>query len=123
MKKLIALILILVITSFIVVTNDSTPLTPEMAIEKSQKNTSENEKWEYIKDRLFDGETDWVYKMEGPILIDIVNASKQDSLAVEETIKQLRAILPHKTIDYFKNFTGESFEDLHKILISEVGKN
>lgn len=74
MKKLIALILILVITSFVVVSKKDTSLEMEIAIEKSGNINdvvyvkppnfkSEKYKWEYIKDRLFDGETEHVYKI------------------------------------------------------------
>lgn len=112
MKKLIALILILVITSFIVVSNEEDPLIVKISNDKIFHPNPKNKNWEYVKDRLFDGETEKVYKLEGPILIDLSNATRQDSLAVEETINELRTILPHKTIDYFKNFVGKSFEDI-----------
>jgi two-component system LytT family sensor kinase len=110
MKKLIALILILVITSFVVVSKDSKPLNFNIAKEKTESPNSKNKNWEYVKDRLFDGQTEKVYKIEGPILVVLNKASKQDSLAVHKIMKELRTILPHKTIDYFNNFTGMSFE-------------
>lgn len=67
MKKLIALILILVITSFVVVSKDSTPLNMEISFNKNGNPNdivfvkapdvkSEKYKWEFVKDRLFDGE-------------------------------------------------------------------
>jgi two-component system LytT family sensor kinase len=110
MKKLIALILILVITSFVVVSKDSKPLNFNIAKETTESPNSKNKNWEYVKDRLFDGQTEKVYKIEGPILVVLNKASKQDSLAVHKIMKELRTILPHKTIDYFNNFTGMSFE-------------
>lgn len=121
MKKLIALILILIFTSFIVVSKKDTSLEMEIAIEKSGNINdvvyvkppdfkSEKYKWEYIKDRLFDGETEHVYKIRGPILISLKNASRQDSLIIKEIIQDLRTIIPNKTIDYFKNFVGKPFE-------------
>jgi sensor histidine kinase YesM len=106
MKKLIALILILAITSFMVVSKDSTSLDMKFAIEKSKNPNFKNKNWEYVKDRLFDGETEKVFKREGPILISLRYASKQDSLIVNEIILELRTVIPNKTIDYFKNFTG-----------------
>lgn len=112
MKKLIALILILVITSFVVVSNEEDPLIVKISNDKIFHPNPKNKNWEYVKDRLFDGETENVYRLQGPILIDLTNATKQDSLAVEESIKQLRTILPHKTIDYFKNFVGKSIENI-----------
>ncbi|AOW08907.1 sensor histidine kinase [Flavobacterium gilvum] len=110
MKKLIALILILVITSFIVVSKDDMSLNEKIAIEKKNIPNSENKKWEYVKDRLFDGETEKVFKREGPILFSLNNASKKDSLIVNEIIQELRTVIPNKTIDYFTIFTGVSFE-------------
>lgn len=115
MKKLIALILILVITSFIVVSKDGIPLNqrldPSVSTGKSKNPNTKNKNWEYVKDRLFDGETENVYRIEGPILLFLNNASKKDSLAVQEIMRDLRAIMPNKTIDYFDNFTGVSFEE------------
>ena len=120
MKKLIALILILVITS-VVVSKDSTPLNMEMAFNKNGNPNdivykkapdinSEKYKWEYIKDRLFDGETENVYKIKGPILISLQDASPQDSIIIKEIIQELRTIIPNKTIDYFKSFVGKPIE-------------
>lgn len=107
MKKLIALILILVITSFVVVSNK-----PKFFNENQIRESidSENFKWEYVKERLFDGETENVYKIKGPILISLKNASKQDSTIVKEIMQELRKIIPNKTIDLYENFVGESFE-------------
>lgn len=121
MKKLIALILILVITSFVVVSKDSTPLNMESSFNKNGNPndivyvtppdiTSEKYKWEYIKDRLFDGETEHFYKIRGPILISLKNASRQDSIIIKEIIRELRTVIPNKTIDYFKSFVGKPFE-------------
>ena len=102
MKKLIALILILIISSFVVVSKKDTSLEMEIA--------SENKNWEYVKDRLFDGETEKVLKREGPILISLKYATNQDSLIVNEIIQELRTVIPNQTIDYFDNFTGISLE-------------
>lgn len=110
MKKLIALILILVITSFIVVSKESTPLNIKIATEKRNNTNPKNKKWEYVKNRLFDGETEKVLKREGPILIELKYASKQDSLIVNEIIQELRTVIPNQTIDYFNNYTGISLE-------------
>ncbi|MEO8252908.1 MAG: histidine kinase [Flavobacterium sp.] len=108
MKKLVALILILVITSFVVVSKDDTSLNMKIASENSKNPNPRNKNWEYLKDRLFDGETEKVIKREGAILISLQNASKQDSLIVSEIIKELRVVIPNLPIDYFENFTGIS---------------
>lgn len=110
MKKLIALILILLITSFIVVSKNDTSLNLNIEAKKSKNPNQYNKNWEYVKDRLFDGETEKVYKREGPILISLKYASKQDSLIVNEIIRELRTVIPNKTIDYFDSFTGVSVE-------------
>lgn len=108
MKKLIVLILILVITSFIVVTNDLSTL--ENVVQTNVQTNPKNKNWEYVKDRLFDGQTQNVYKKEGPILILLEKGSKLDSLIVNEIIKELRTVIPNMTIDYFNNFTGVSYK-------------
>lgn len=110
MKKLIALILILVVTSSIFVSKNDTSLNINIANDKSKNPNQYNKNWEYVKDRLFDGETEIVYKREGPILISLKYASKQDSLIVNEIIRELRTVIPNKTIDYFDNFTGVSVD-------------
>ena len=81
---------------------------------KSHLKTSNNTRdtnWEYVKNRLFNGESEYVYKIKGPILIVLNNATKQDSIAVEKTISELKKILPNKTIDYFKNYTKVDFNN------------
>ncbi|MGM8361022.1 sensor histidine kinase [Flavobacterium sp. ARAG 55.4] len=110
MKKFIALILILVVTSSIVVSKNDTSLNMNLANDKSNNPSQYNKNWEYVKDRLFDGETETVYKREGPILISLKYASKQDSLIVNEIIRELRTVIPNETVDYFDNFTGVSFD-------------
>lgn len=107
MKKLIALILILVVTSFIVLSNRPKYFNENQAMERID---SENFKWEYVKDRLFDGETENVYKIKGPILISLKNASRQDSIIVAEIMHEIRAVIPNKTIAYYENFTGKAFK-------------
>ncbi len=127
MKKLIALILILVITSIVVVSKD--PLSIKIKSDKYREQygnindtillkvpdiNSEKYKWEYVKDRLFDGETENVYKIKGPILISLKNASQQDSIIIKEIIQELKMIIPNKTIDFFDNFVGKPFGVVEK---------
>ena len=125
MKKLIALILILVITSFVVVSKNDTFLNMELSFNKNGNPNdivyvkppdfkSEKYKWEYIKERLFDGETENVYKIKGPILISLENASQQDSIIIKEIIQELRIIIPNKTIDFFTSFVGKPIESVLK---------
>lgn len=118
MKKLIALILILVITSFVVVSKDSTPLTPEMVIEKSRKSNPKNEKWEYVKHEIanekIDLELDYSQKYQEPILLDLKNATAKDSLAVVAFMKDLKELFPLKKVVYFSDFVGNDFESYEK---------
>jgi sensor histidine kinase YesM len=110
MKKLIALILILVISSFVVVSNKPKFFNENQIRQSRESIHSENFKWEYVKERLFDGETEKVYKIKGPILISLKKASKQDSTIVKEIMQELRKIIPNKTIDLYESFVGEPFE-------------
>lgn len=118
MKKLIALILILVITSFVVVSKKETSLEEEIAIEKSRNLNPKNEKWEYIKqeiaDKKIDLELDYPQKYQEPILLDIKNETAKDSLAVITFIKNLKEVFPLKNVGYFSDFVGTDFETYKK---------
>src|SRR5690606_36018303 len=57
-------------------------------------------------ERVFDGETENIYKYRGPILIELVNAHSKDSIAIGYLFDELRELLPYKDIDYFRNYTG-----------------
>ncbi|GAA4305693.1 sensor histidine kinase [Aestuariibaculum suncheonense] len=72
--------------------------------------------WEYLKDRLTsgDGNGRFINRYKTPILFELFEASKEDSLAVNNTIKELRDLLPHKTIDYFNNYIGMSSQEVIK---------
>ena len=118
MKKLIALVLILVATILIISLDDKSPYLIDDTdtsnpVYKYKKARDGN--WEYVKDRLFDGKgnTEYVYKISplsyvknAPILINLYMATKQDSIVVNEIINELKELLPHKTIDFLENFTN-----------------
>lgn len=118
MKKLIALILILVITSFVVVSKKDTSLEMEIAIENKKNTNPINQKWEYIKHEIEDGkidlELDYPQKYQEPILLDIKNATTKDSLAVIAFIKNLKELFPLKKVGYFSDFVGKDFETYKK---------
>ncbi|NVK52234.1 MAG: histidine kinase [Flavobacteriaceae bacterium] len=113
MRKIISIALIslfFVITPFVVISKFNVkPLNIQVAIENL--NNNKDIKWEYIKDRLFDGKSINVYKVSGPILILLEGANKEDSIAVKTTILQLKKILPNKIIDYFENYTKVNFNN------------
>ena len=118
MKKLIALFLILVITSFIVVSKKDTSLEMEIALENKTNPNPKNKKWEYVKqeiaDEKIDLELDYSQKYQEPILLDIKNATFKDSLAVVAFIKKLKELFPLKKVGYFSDFVGKDFETYKK---------
>ncbi|MFA9190105.1 histidine kinase [Flavobacterium sp. FZUC8N2.13] len=93
--KIVLLVLILVVTDLI------------MIFPISEKPKDPN--WEYVKNRLFDGETSLFRRTEGPILFDLHEVSKSDSLLVKEVMLDLRKLLPNKKIEFFDDFTGMTF--------------
>lgn len=118
MKNLIALFLILMITSFIVVSEKGTSLEQEIAIENKKNTNPINQKWEYIKkeiaDEKIDLEFDYSQKYQEPILLDLKNATVKDSLAVITFIKNLKVVFPLKKVGYFSDFVGTDFETYKK---------
>lgn len=96
--KIVLLVLILVVTNLV------------MIFSISEKPKDPN--WEYIKNRLFDGETSLFRRTEGPILFDLHEVSKSDSLLVKEVILELRKLLPNKKIDFFDTFIGMTFSEM-----------
>lgn len=118
MKKLIALILILVVTSFIVVSKDDMTLEQRIETEKSRNPNSKNKKWEYVKHQITDDKVDlnvdYPKVFQEPILLDIKNATAKDSLAVVAFMKNLKEIFPLKKVLYFSDFVGKDFESYQK---------
>ncbi|GAA4290197.1 sensor histidine kinase [Aestuariibaculum suncheonense] len=106
MKKLIVLLVIMI-------------AIPLIIVEDSYKNYEywynnypdlpKDDKWEFFKQRVFGtwGKTPMhVNKYEGPILYELYGASKQDSLAFNEMIGELKELIPNKYIGGFKVYTG-----------------
>ena len=82
-------------------------------IESAEFKSSKDQKWEYIKDRITAKDGQIFYVRKGPILIKAIRATKEDSIALERNMEELREILPHKTIDYFSNHMGiDIYEDI-----------
>ncbi|SHG55982.1 Histidine kinase [Salegentibacter echinorum] len=102
MKRIITLILILIITPFFIHSDKSISQQVE-EIEASHAKQSELKKWDYIKDRIFDGKTPFFGRLEGDITIVLADSTKkEDSLLVEEAILDIREILPNKEIRILK---------------------
>lgn len=118
MKKLIVLILIVVITSFVVVSKKDISLELEIAIENKKNTNPKNRNWEYVKqeiaDEKIDLELDYSQIYQEPILLDIKNATAKDSLAVIAFIKNLKELFPLKKVGYFSDFVGKDFEAYKK---------
>ncbi len=118
MKKLIALILILIISSFVVVSKKDTSLEMEIASENKKNTNPIKQRWEYIKheiaDEKIDLEIDYPQRYQEPILLDIKNATAKDSLAVLTFIKNLKELFPLKKVRYFSDFVGTDFETYKK---------
>ncbi|NKI28352.1 histidine kinase [Arenibacter sp. 6A1] len=79
-----------------------------------------DEKWEYVKERLFDGETPNVPKLKGPILFTLENATKQDSVMVKNAMQRIRAIIPNKEIDFYERFLGKSPVELANYMAEKI---
>ncbi len=112
MKK-IFLILILITPLFLIIMNTSEGSLLTQIEENGFSKKEKNIGWEYIKDKLFEGKVhrsnETAKKFSGPILFTLKHATKQDSLAVNSILEELKKLIPHKTIDYFSNFTKSEF--------------
>ncbi|MEL0652459.1 histidine kinase [Algibacter sp. TI.3.09] len=104
MKRLILLALILISIPVIVISGSSKSANRLNYYPDLPK----DDKWEYVKERLFDGEIENFHSHSGPILIELVNPRSPDSTALESVFDELRGVLPDKDIDYFRNYTGAS---------------
>lgn len=125
--KIILLVLILVVTNIVVTSTDSKYKFIKLKNGNYISKHITQENWEYIKNRLFsgNGEAEFAYKLNqinknAPILIDLQNATHNDSLAVATIIKELKTIIPNKKIDYFKTFTGKNSWEFNALGIEET---
>ncbi|TYA74209.1 sensor histidine kinase [Seonamhaeicola marinus] len=117
MKKIaLILILLLPLLPLIRVTSKNSLLVEieENGYSKKEK----DQRWEYIKDKLFEGKIDRNFtspqKINGPILFALNNASRQDSLAVNEIIQGLKKIIPTKPIAFFSHFTCSKLSEFNE---------
>ncbi|WP_158847387.1 sensor histidine kinase [Algibacter sp. L1A34] len=104
MKRLILLALILISIPVIVISGSSKSTNRI----NHYPDLPKDDKWEYVKERLFKGETQNFHSYSGPILIELVNAHFPDSTALNSVFEEIRAVLPDKDIDYFRHYTGVS---------------
>ncbi len=117
MKKIILILLLFIPLVFIVINASEVSLVN--TIEKQGYSKKEKDiSWEYIKDKLFNGKIDRNFidanKLSGPILFTLTNATEQDSLAVLNVIEELKKVVPNKKVDFFFNFTKDTFSSFVK---------
>ena len=94
MKKLIALILILVVIPFFIISEESLNLEVNKIKLENIKNP-EFKKWEYVKDRVFDENGVIEKGYDKPVIIQLgKSASYKDSLIVSDFIEELKILLP-----------------------------
>lgn len=95
MKKLIALLLILIITPFLV-TSEKAIIEEVIEISAYNSKIPETEKWEYVKARAFD-ENNVLHKGYNKPIIIVLNdgTPAKDSLIVIDFIKNLKTIIPN----------------------------
>jgi len=103
MKKLIVLILILIITPFLIISEKTLNEQAEDKRELNSKNP-ETLKWEYVKDRAFD-ENDVLNKgYDKPVIINLSkDATYKDSVIVKDFIKNLKLLIPSIKIGFITN--------------------
>ncbi len=112
MKKIL-LIIILTLPLFHRVMNVSSHSLWVQVTENGFSKKEKNKSWEYVKENLFENKIDRESmvpkKINGPILFVLKNATRLDSLAVENTMRELREVIPHKKVVYFSSFSKVDF--------------
>ncbi|SHG56047.1 Histidine kinase-, DNA gyrase B-, and HSP90-like ATPase [Salegentibacter echinorum] len=108
MKKLIALILILLITPFLVTSEKSISEKAQKISEHNSK-TPETVKWEYVKIRAFNENKVLYTGYNKPVIIILNDGTPaKDSLIVVDFIKKVKNLLPSIKIG-LNNLDGERF--------------
>lgn len=93
MKKIIALVLILVITPFFIHSDKSlSQQVEEIRVENSKDPETAN--WEYIKDRAFDNVGNLKKGYDKPVLLRFDKLTPQDSVIVDDFIKKIKELAP-----------------------------
>ncbi len=85
----------------------------------SPYNPEEKVYWDFLKERLFDGERSIVSSFQGDIVIHLDGASSQDSSIVESLMLQLRQIITNRKVRFSKENmeVDENGEIFHSINI------
>ena len=80
-------------------------------------------KWEYVKTHLFPNGGKIVPKFEGPILISLENASGDQKTLVKEVIKEIKELIPNKTISLYEEFTKFSPQSIIDSVANTTSNN
>ena len=117
MKKLFALLFILIIIDVVIVSVDSKSLNARIA--NNEINAPKDDIWERVKIQVYGNgikKEKTLAKYKGPILFKLENATSKDSLAFNNVLQELNALLPHLETDYFSTYTKQG-----KRLIDSLG--
>lgn len=98
MKRIIALVLILIITPFFIHSDKSLNLqAEEIRIENSKNPKTAN--WEYIKDRAFDNVGNLKKGYDKPVVINLKDYTQQDSIIVYNFVREIGKLTPNVEIE------------------------
>ncbi len=108
MKAKIILAVLLVIIGITHVRSGNQKLNPD----------TEKKYWRFIKERLFDGETSIASKFQNNIGIHLKAECKDDSIIVNDLLKELQVLIPNKKIKYCNSLTRNDIENIDGELIN-----
>ncbi|MBN2779435.1 MAG: histidine kinase [Bacteroidales bacterium] len=85
---------------------------------------TEKQYWEFIKERLFDGENNITSKFQKNIYIQLTTDSKEDSIIVTNLLEELQALIPNKNIGYCNSSNPFSEIDVaYELIFLSINKN
>ena len=127
MKKLIALVLLIVIPLGIIFLESSKePLLKRVEVDGYSKQPKDS-LWEYVKYEVGKGKVNLKIKYretyKDPILFSLKSATPSDSLAVESLMSELKLIFPLKEVAYYSDFTGKPYKKFDRYSKSYSEKN
>ncbi|WP_159946733.1 sensor histidine kinase [Polaribacter septentrionalilitoris] len=116
MKKIILILIILIGIPFFICSDDN---LNTLNYEKGFPNLPKNDNWEYVISRLYPNEAvnNKIGRFEGPILIELHQASKKDSSLIKDIMKDIKVLLPKKEINFLTSFISNYDEKRAKGII------
>ena len=109
MKRFLVFLLLIFSIAYVCLNNQVTRYNKFFNFPDIEKDTP----WEFVKERVFNGHSQRVFKYKGPILIRLSGANYKDSLAVNQVLLELKKTIPSTTtIAYFDNFIGNDIKGL-----------